>query len=52
MARGRREWAAGHSGPIPTLGGGPVIGWVRVANVTTGLVLDSGGNVASGSNLK
>ena len=31
--------------PVPT-------GWVRIANVTTGLVLDSGGNVASGSNLK
>ncbi|MFC4532083.1 beta-L-arabinofuranosidase domain-containing protein [Sphaerisporangium dianthi] len=27
-------------------------GWARIANVTTGLVLDSGGNVASGSNLK
>ena len=27
-------------------------GWVRIGNVTTGLVLDSGGNVASGSNLK
>ncbi|NUT21381.1 MAG: glycoside hydrolase family 95 protein [Hamadaea sp.] len=31
--------------PIPT-------GYVRIANVTTGLVIDSGGNVASGSNLK
>jgi alpha-L-fucosidase len=41
------------SGPIPTLGGGgPGTGWVRVGNATTGLVLDSGGNVASGSNLK
>jgi len=41
------------SGPIPTLGaGGPQTGWVRIGNVTTGLVLDSGGNVASGSNLK
>ncbi|MFG1827258.1 glycoside hydrolase N-terminal domain-containing protein [Microbispora bryophytorum] len=27
-------------------------GYVRIANATTGLVLDSGGNVASGSNLK
>ena len=27
-------------------------GWVRIANVTSGLVLDSGGSVASGSNLK
>jgi alpha-L-fucosidase 2 len=33
------------SSPIPT-------GYVRVANATTGLVLDSGGNVASGSNVK
>ncbi|WP_040392098.1 glycosyl hydrolase family 95 catalytic domain-containing protein [Catelliglobosispora koreensis] len=27
-------------------------GWARIANATTGLVLDSGGNVASGSNVK
>jgi len=41
------------SGPVPTLGGGgPGTGWVHVGNVATGLVLDSGGNVASGSNLK
>jgi alpha-L-fucosidase len=41
------------SGQIPALGTGPVpTGWVRIANVTTGLVLDSGGNVASGSVLK
>jgi alpha-L-fucosidase len=42
------------SGPIPTLGGGSSIptGWVRLTNVTTGLVLDSGGNVAFGSVLK
>jgi alpha-L-fucosidase 2 len=33
------------SGPAPT-------SYVRINNVTTGLVLDSGGNVASGSNLK
>ncbi|MGW5714955.1 alpha-L-fucosidase [Amycolatopsis sp. NPDC003865] len=41
------------SGQIPALGSGPVpTGWVRIANVTTGLVLDSGGNVAAGSVLK
>lgn len=41
------------SGQIPSLGSGPVpAGWVRIANVTTGLVLDSGGNVAAGSVLK
>lgn len=41
------------SGQIPVPGSGPVpTGWVRIANVTTGLVLDSGGNVASGSVLK
>jgi alpha-L-fucosidase len=41
------------AGPIPTLGAGPLpTSWAKVANVTTGLVLDSGGNVASGSNLK
>jgi alpha-L-fucosidase len=41
------------SGQIPALGsGGPITGWVRIANVTTGLVLDSGGAVASGSRLK
>ena len=42
------------SGAIPTLGGGggTITGWVRIANVTSGLVLDSGGNVASGSVLK
>ena len=33
------------SGPAPAR-------YVRIANATTGLVLDSGGNVASGSNLK
>jgi alpha-L-fucosidase 2 len=33
------------SGPAPT-------SYVRITNVTTGLVLDSGGNVISGSNLK
>ena len=41
------------SGQIPSLGN-PAIptSYVRIANVTTGLGLDSGGNVASGSNLK
>ncbi|MDA0636035.1 glycoside hydrolase N-terminal domain-containing protein [Nonomuraea sp. MCN248] len=33
------------TGPAPT-------GYSRIANATTGLALDSGGNVASGSNLK
>jgi alpha-L-fucosidase len=43
------------SGQIPALGGGSggiPTGWTKIANVTSGLVLDSGGNVASGSNLK
>jgi alpha-L-fucosidase len=43
------------SGQIPALGGGGggiPTGWAKVTNVTSGLVLDSGGNVASGSNLK
>ncbi|WP_370964348.1 alpha-L-fucosidase [Amycolatopsis sp. cg9] len=41
------------SGQIPALGSGPVpTGWVRIANVTTGLVLDSGGTVVAGSVLK
>ncbi|HEX6525862.1 MAG TPA: alpha-L-fucosidase [Streptosporangiaceae bacterium] len=44
------------SGQIPALGGGGSggipTGWTKVANVTSGLVLDSGGSVASGSNLK
>lgn len=41
------------SGQIPALGSGPVpTGWARIANVTTGLALDSGGTVASGSVLK
>ncbi|KKK06570.1 alpha-L-fucosidase [Micromonospora sp. HK10] len=40
------------AGTIPTLGAGSITGYVRIANVTTGLVLDSGGNVASGSVLK
>ncbi|MEN3541304.1 RICIN domain-containing protein, partial [Microbispora sp. ZYX-F-249] len=33
-------------------GGSTPTGYMRITNVTTGLVLDSGGNVASGSNLK
>jgi alpha-L-fucosidase len=41
------------SGQIPTPGAGPLpTGWARIANVTSGLVLDSGGNVAAGSGLK
>ncbi|MEV6942201.1 alpha-L-fucosidase [Streptomyces sp. NPDC051172] len=41
------------SGEIPVLGApGGSTTWVKIANVTSGLVLDSGGNVASGSNLK
>jgi alpha-L-fucosidase len=41
------------SGQIPALGAGSIpTGYVKVANVTTGLALDSGGNVASGSVLK
>ncbi|MEC3998051.1 alpha-L-fucosidase [Actinacidiphila sp. DG2A-62] len=41
------------SGQIPPLGGGGTgTGYVKIANATSGLVLDSGGNVASGSNLK
>jgi alpha-L-fucosidase len=41
------------NGQIPAPGsGGTPTGYVRIANATTGLVLDSGGNVASGSNLK
>ncbi|MDS0138723.1 MULTISPECIES: alpha-L-fucosidase [unclassified Amycolatopsis] len=41
------------SGQIPTPGSGPLpTGWARIANVTTGLVLDSGGTVAAGSPLK
>jgi alpha-L-fucosidase len=41
------------AGQIPAPGSGPLpTGWVRIANVTTGLVLDSGGNVAAGSGLK
>ncbi|MEU8036519.1 alpha-L-fucosidase [Streptosporangium sp. NPDC049078] len=41
------------SGQIPALGSGPTpTGYVRITNGTTGLALDSGGNVASGSNLK
>jgi alpha-L-fucosidase len=37
------------SGQLPTP---TMAAWVRLSNATTGLVLDSGGNVASGANLK
>ncbi len=41
------------SGQIPNLGGTPnPTGWARIINAATGLSLDSGGNVASGSRLK
>jgi alpha-L-fucosidase len=41
------------SGTIPALGsGGPTTGNQRITNVTNALVLDSGGNVATGSVLK
>ncbi|WIM92840.1 alpha-L-fucosidase [Actinoplanes oblitus] len=41
------------SGNIPALGaGGPTTGYQRITNVTNGLVLDSGGSVASGSIVK
>jgi alpha-L-fucosidase len=41
------------AGQIPTLGAAPLpTGWAKIANVTSGLVLDGGGSVASGSNLK
>ncbi|GII81290.1 large protein [Sphaerisporangium rufum] len=45
--------SGGSSTPTPTATPTPIpTGYVRIANGTTGLVLDSGGNVASGSNLK
>ncbi|WP_255421174.1 MULTISPECIES: alpha-L-fucosidase [Micromonospora] len=41
------------AGQIPALGSGPTpAGYVKIANVTTGLVLDSGGSVGSGSVVK
>jgi alpha-L-fucosidase len=41
------------SGQIPGLGSGPLpTGWAKIANAASGLVLDSGGNVPSGSVLK
>ncbi|MEJ2854896.1 MULTISPECIES: alpha-L-fucosidase [unclassified Saccharothrix] len=41
------------SGQIPELGAAPLpTGWARITNAATGLVLDSGGNVASGSRVK
>ncbi|MCA2226319.1 glycosyl hydrolase family 95 catalytic domain-containing protein [Nonomuraea aurantiaca] len=42
---GRTYRMTGSGGPAPST-------YVRITNVATGLVLDSGGNVASGSNLK
>ncbi|WP_043633233.1 glycosyl hydrolase family 95 catalytic domain-containing protein [Nonomuraea candida] len=43
--RGGRAYRVTGSGPAP-------VSHVRIANAATGLVLDSGGNVASGANLK
>ncbi|GAA3437565.1 alpha-L-fucosidase [Kutzneria kofuensis] len=41
------------AGQIPTPGSGPLpTGWARIANGTTGLVLDGGGSVAAGSRVK
>lgn len=41
------------AGPIPAPGSGPLpASWTKIANGATGLVVDSGGNVASGSPLK
>ncbi len=41
------------SGQLPALDSAPVpTGWARITNAATGLVLDSGGNVASGARLK
>ncbi|GGS91401.1 alpha-L-fucosidase [Streptomyces cinerochromogenes] len=41
------------SGQIPALNGAGVpTSWAEITNVASGLALDSGGNVASGSNLK
>ncbi|HEV2784509.1 MAG TPA: alpha-L-fucosidase [Actinophytocola sp.] len=41
------------SGQIPALGSAPLpTGWAVITNVATGLVLDSGGTVGSGSRLK
>ncbi|MEU9242319.1 alpha-L-fucosidase [Streptomyces sp. NPDC048385] len=41
------------SGQLPPLNAGALpTSWVKIGNVTTGLALDSGGNVASGSVLK
>ncbi|GII74993.1 alpha-L-fucosidase [Sphaerisporangium melleum] len=41
------------NGAIPSPGSGPTpTGYVRITNVASNLALDSGGNVASGSNLK
>ena len=41
------------AGPIPTPGAPSIpTGWARITNEATGLVLDGGGNVPSGSGLK
>jgi alpha-L-fucosidase len=41
------------SGQIPTLGVAPIpTSWARIVNDATGLVIDSGGSVGSGSRLK
>ncbi|WP_250214307.1 glycosyl hydrolase family 95 catalytic domain-containing protein [Acrocarpospora catenulata] len=43
---------AGRAYRVTRTGGPAPTGYMRIANVTTGLVLDSGGNVASGSVVK
>ncbi|GIH03078.1 large protein [Rhizocola hellebori] len=43
---------AGHVYRVQGSGSSVPTGYVRIVNVTTGLVLDSGGSVASGSNVK
>ncbi len=43
---------AGRTYRMTGSGGPPPATYVRITNATTGLVLDSGGNVASGANLK
>ncbi|MCO5997890.1 arabinofuranosidase catalytic domain-containing protein [Actinoallomurus rhizosphaericola] len=44
--------AAGYGSGGGGSGGGIPTGWAKIANVTSGLTLDSGGNVSSGSALK
>ncbi|MDX3108929.1 glycosyl hydrolase family 95 catalytic domain-containing protein [Nonomuraea angiospora] len=43
---------AGRTYRMTGSGGPPPVTYVRITNATTGLALDSGGNVASGANLK